>query len=176
MIDLVLPYLIGVALGITPPGDTGTPDPVQPTPTAAVDVTGSGDDLTADRPPEDQTPTGTFTTATEVRPILDMTKSNWVALREYDGQDLIYFTHLFGWRCGLWDLRYGINGAPATTVVPMEPCYEDTGTPNAMTDVANFLPYVAHPLGSVERISVEIVYDDGETDAALFDRSAVQIP
>ena len=37
---------------------------------------------------EDQTPTGKFTTATEVKPILAMTLANWIGVWEWNGNDL----------------------------------------------------------------------------------------
>ena len=177
MIDLFLPLIIGVGLGIEPPSG-GEPQaaPAASSAVAIADASGTGDDLDATRAPEPQVPTGKFTTAVEVRPILGMTKGNWVAVREFDGQDLVYFTHLLSWRCGLWDIRYGINGAPAETVVAMETCYDEMAAPNVMQDVANFLPYVAYPLSSVDSIYVEIVFDDGTTDFAQFNRSDIQIP
>lgn len=181
MIDLFLPFIIGLAAGIEPPGGVAAPETsAVAAVTEAADAMplseGSGDHLGADRDPEPQVPTGKYTTAVEVRPILGMTKSNWIGVREFNGQDLIYFTHLMGWRCGLWDIRYGINGEPATNVMPMEPCNEDYAQPNVMIDVENYLPYVAYPPGSVESVYVEIVYDDGTTDFGRFSRDEVLIP
>ena len=131
---------------------------------------------TVAREPEPQVPTGKFTTAVEVRPILGMTKQNWVAVRLYNGNDLVYFTHLLAWRCGLWEIRYSVNNSDDVQSFPMEPCHEDTAQPNAMTDVANFLPYVTLPPESVESIYVELVMDDGTTDFAVFQRQAVLLP
>ena len=68
-----------------------------------------------------------------------------------------------------------VNGAPPDTTLPMEPCYEDTASPNAMSDTS-FLPYVAFPLGSVESVSVEIVYDDGTRDTHSVTRAEVLMP
>ena len=123
---------------------------------------------------EPQIPTGRFTTATEVRPILNATRGNWVALRDFNGQDLLYLTHLWAWRCGLAELRIGINGAPPAPV-PLPPCHLDQAAPNAITE-SDGLPYLSFPRGSVARVEVQITYDDLGTDGARFDRAAVLMP
>ena len=128
------------------------------------------------RPPEPQDSTGKFLNATEIRPILDATKGSWVAVRLYEGQDLLYFTSLLSWRCGLWEIRYGINGAPADQVLEMEPCYPDTAQPAALTDPAGFPIWVTFAPEAVQSVTVEIDYDDGTTDVATFERSGILIP
>ncbi len=170
MFELFLPYLIGTALGMSAnEGDTQTTQAEVPV------LEASGDDI-ASRTPEPQIPTGKFTTAVEVKPILGMTKGNWVAVRNYNGQDLLYFSHLLAWRCGLWDVRYGINGAPADQVFPLEPCYDDLQTPNSIVDVETYLIYATLPPDSVETVYVEVTFDDGTTDFAQFNRNEIQIP
>lgn len=127
------------------------------------------------RAPEPQVPTGQFTTAVEVRPILEMTQGQWIALRDYDGKDLLYFTQLLSWRCGLWEIRYGINGAPASEVLPLEPCHDGTASPNALTSV-DYPIYLEFPAGSIASVTVAITYDDGTTAEATFDRAQVLMP
>ena len=115
-----------------------------------------------------------FTTAAEVKPILGATKANWVAVREFDGQDLLYFTHLESWRCGLDQIRYFVNqGKPS--VWQTEPCYEDTPTPNALK-LQDHLPYTVLPLGSIEQVTVEITYDDGTIERETFERASIMTP
>ncbi|WGW02238.1 hypothetical protein [Tropicibacter oceani] len=123
---------------------------------------------------ESQVPTGRFTTATEVRPILEMTRANWVAVREYDGQDLVYLTHLLSWRCGLVAIEVSLNGG-ALEEWPMEPCHEDSNAPNALIDDPTSI-YRSYPLGFVETIKIEITYDDLTADTATFDRKGAMIP
>lgn len=123
---------------------------------------------------EPQTPTGRFTTATEIRPILDATRGNWVALRDYDGQDLLYLTHLLSWRCGLHRIRFAVNDQPLEDW-PMPPCQSETASPNALpSDGA--LPYVRYPAGSVQSIRIELLYDDLGADSASFGRADVLMP
>ena len=109
--------------------------------------------------------------AAQIRPILDATKANWVAVREWEGQDLIYFTHLETWRCGLDTVRYGINSKVADTDWALAPC--DESNPNAIP--SDHLPYTATDLMSVKTLTIEIIYDDGESDTVHFERAAIQI-
>ncbi len=117
-----------------------------------------------------------FTTAAEVKPILAATKNVWIAVREYDGSDLVYFTHLESWRCGLREVRFSVNSGAAAKVWQMEPCYEGEATPNALKLPEGRLPYITLPLQSVRTISVVVVFDDGTEDRADYDRKAVIIP
>ena len=164
----IVPFIIGTAFGITP--DQG--DGPAATETAAIAAPASP---ASDRAPEDQTPTGQFTTATEVRPILEMTQANWVGVRNWEGQDLVYFTHLLSWRCGLWDISYAINDG-ALTSLEMEPCHTDTNSPNALINVAEMLPYIALEENSVESVRVVLTFDDGAVQEAVFPRAMVQMP
>lgn len=123
---------------------------------------------------EPQEPSGKFTTATEVRPILNATKGNWIAVREFDGKDLVYVTHLWTWRCGLLEMRLGINGA-APEIWPLPDCHMDQPMPGVVLE-QDGLPYRSFELGSVQSIDVQITYDDLGTDAVSFDRSQVLMP
>ncbi|WP_164661094.1 hypothetical protein [Tropicibacter sp. Alg240-R139] len=123
---------------------------------------------------EPQVPSGKFTTAIEIKPILGATRGNWIGVREYDGQDLLYVTHLWSWRCGLVELRIGINGT-APEVWPLPTCHEDEPAPNAIKE-QDGLPYGVFDLGSVQAIEVQLTYDDLTTENASFERQAVKIP
>ncbi|MCR9126256.1 MAG: hypothetical protein NXH82_09000 [Rhodobacteraceae bacterium] len=123
---------------------------------------------------EPQIVTGRFTTATEVRPILTATRTAWIATREWGGQDLIYVTHLWAWRCGLTAIRIAINGGPAE-VWPMPACHEDQPAPNAVLE-GDGAPYRAFARGSIERIDVMLTYDDLGTDSAAYDGAGLLLP
>lgn len=116
-----------------------------------------------------------FTTAAEIKPILDATRANWIAVREYDGKDLLYFTHLLSWRCGLSEIRYGLNGAVPDKVWPMEPCYDTEPQPNALKMEGAEI-YLTEPLSSIQTISISVTYDDGTTTSADFNRADVMTP
>ena len=123
---------------------------------------------------EPQNPTGKFTTATEVKPILTATKGNWVGLRDYGGNDLVYVTHLWAWRCGLSAMALSINDGPMKDV-PLPECHLEYASPNAILE-GDGLPYLTYRQGSVERITVQIIYDDLTQDMATFRSSDIRIP
>ena len=114
-----------------------------------------------------------FTTAAEVKPILAATRANWVSVREYEGQDLLYVTHLWSWRCGLDGMRIGINGA-VPVIWPLPPCHEDQAAPNAILP-EDGLPYGVFPLGSIQQITIDVFYDDRTMETLRVDRSGQPI-
>lgn len=123
---------------------------------------------------EDQVASGKFTTALEVKPILNATRANWIAVRAYDGQDLIYVTHLWSWRCGLVQMRIGLNGA-TPEIWELPDCHMDQPVPNMMAQ-EDGLPYRVFPLGTINQVEVELTYDDLTKESAKFDGKGVLIP
>lgn len=123
---------------------------------------------------EPQVATGKFTTALEVKPILNATRANWIGVREYGGQDLVYVTHLWSWRCGLVEMRIGLNGATPQPW-PLPDCHMDLPVPNMIAE-SDGLPFRAFPLNSIHQIEVFVTYDDLTSQSATFDRQGVMIP
>ncbi|RYH09989.1 hypothetical protein [Tropicimonas sp. IMCC6043] len=116
-----------------------------------------------------------FTTAAEVKPILGMQKDRWLAVREYDGRDLLYFTALLSWRCGLAAIHYGLNGAAADEPLPMEDCHEGTSAPNALSGDDPAI-YIEAPLGSIQSVRLRVTYDDGIEEDAEYQRESILMP
>ena len=111
-------------------------------------------------------------TTAEVKPILQITKGNWIAVREYDGQDLLYFTHLEVFRCGLEQIRYVINeGKPSVWETPA--C---AGDETFSEIAADRLPYAVFPDKSVKSVRIELTYDDGTVETESFERGAIMTP
>lgn len=112
-----------------------------------------------------------FTTAAEVRPMLDITRDSWVSLREWNGEDQLLFTQIVAWRCGLDRVRYAVNDGDKHKLA-LEPCYDSEIQPNAIK-AKDVLPYVLLPGGSVETVTVWLDYDDGSADTADYARAAI---
>lgn len=172
MIDLIFALVaIGVAGGA--PSDT-PPQAVAQNGTASGTATAEAFPMPAGLLAEPQTPSGKFTTATEVKPILTATKGNWIGVRNYGGNDLLYLTHLWSWRCGLADMAISVNGGPAQAM-PLPACHSEYATPNAILE-QDGLPYLTYPQDSVSSVTVHLIYDDLSRDSATYARGDVLIP
>lgn len=96
--------------------------------------------------------------------ILEMTKANWVAFRDYGGRQLIYFTHLEAWRCGIARVAYSINDDSLGDEWQLQPC--DPEKPN---EVTTDKPYLSLPEGSASSIAVRLTFSDGtESETQVF--------
>lgn len=111
--------------------------------------------------------------AAQIRPILTATQKSWVAVREWDGHDLVYFTHLLTWRCGLDKIQYSVNSEAADQNMAFIPCDETAPNPMALPPEQKI--YMQFDLNSVQTVTVKITYDDGVQEAVSFDRAAVKI-
>jgi hypothetical protein len=100
-----------------------------------------------------------FSDYKQAKPVLEIIKSDWIAIREYEGQDLLYVTTLLAYRCAISQIRFSYNNGPLS-VWDSEPCYWDEASPNAQK-LETHLPYAVAPLGSLQTITVDLLFEDG---------------
>lgn len=96
--------------------------------------------------------------------VLPLTKANWLAFRNFDGRQLVYFTHLIVYRCGLSEIRYSINSDTLDQRFTLPPC--DPQRPNHVP-ADEYPPYLTLPLGTAQTMTVQAVYSDGEASDVL---------
>ncbi len=92
----------------------------------------------------------------QMKQILNMTQNNWVSFRDFNGKQLIYFTHLESYTCGIKEVHYSINSDDLDKVWELQPC--DTKNPMAVTKDIIYLPM---PLGTAKSIAVQVTFADG---------------
>lgn len=115
-----------------------------------------------------------FTTAAEIRPILEATRASWLALRPWDGKELLYFTHLESWRCGMAEVRFSVNSSAATRVWDMPPCQIGTAQPNAIP--ADRLPFAELPPEALQTVTVVVVLANGTELRQDYTRANILMP
>jgi hypothetical protein len=113
-----------------------------------------------------------FMTPEEVKPILQMTRANWVAIGATGANDLFYFTHIAAMRCGFDSASYRLNGGTDEIGIDFEPCYRDTAQPNAIQG----LPFVIYPPDSIASVIVTLKFPDGTTETAKYERRDILLP
>ena len=115
-----------------------------------------------------------FSTGAEVAPLLEVTRPNWIALREYDGKDWLYVTQLMTMRCGLSSIKLELNGNPPVEW-PLIPCHRDLPTPHVFLDT-DPPPAQSLPLNTVQTLTVIVTLDDGTVMAHSYDRAGIMTP
>ena len=92
----------------------------------------------------------------QMKQILNMTQNNWVSFRDFNGKQLIYFTHLESYTCGIKEVRYSINSDALNKVWELQPC--DTKNPMSVT---KDIIYLTMPPGTAKSIAVQVTFTDG---------------
>ncbi len=92
----------------------------------------------------------------QMKQILNMTQNSWVSFRDFDGKQLIYFTHLESYTCGIKEVHYSINTEDLDKMWELQPC--DSKNPMAVT---KDIVYLMMPLGTAKSIAVQVTFVDG---------------
>lgn len=95
--------------------------------------------------------------------------SGWVVFRIYDGKQLVYFTSLVTLHCGIREIAYSINSPALDKTFPLPACHP--ALPFSMPPDAGLeVIALSLPLGTAERIAVQITYnDDSQSDMLVFE-------
>ncbi len=87
--------------------------------------------------------------------ILEQLWTAWLSFREWQGTT-VYFTHLISYRCGIREVRYGFNDAPADKVWPLPAC--DPAKPHTVPQNAKIYMKIPRKTAAM---SVQLTYADG---------------
>jgi outer membrane murein-binding lipoprotein Lpp len=100
------------------------------------------------------------------RRILESTASSWVSFRDYDGQRLLYFSHLMTYRGSIKSIRYGLNSEVPTKTFRF-PAWNKSG----MAPIDAKTPLYIKVPRSTRFATVQLTYKNGDTSAVQrFDR------
>jgi hypothetical protein len=89
------------------------------------------------------------------RKILDQLWTAWISFREWQGLT-VYFSHLISYRCGIKDVRYGLDDAPTDKVWPLPPC--DPAKPHTVPQNAKIYMKIPRKTAAM---TVQLTYADG---------------
>jgi len=92
----------------------------------------------------------------QIKQVLNMTKNSWVSFRDFNGKQLIYFTHLESYTCGIKHVRYSINSDALDNSWKLQPCNQKDQLKITKDDI-----YLTLPLGTAKSIAVQVTFADG---------------
>lgn len=88
--------------------------------------------------------------------------SGWVAFRNFNGQQLLYFTTLQTLHCRLKEIRYSINSDALDLRVEPVKCNKALPFSINDDDVTGGRVYKSMPLGTAQWVAVQVVWEDDE--------------
>ena len=92
-----------------------------------------------------------------MRRMLEITATSWLALQQgYNSGLLLYWSGLVSFRCGIRQVRIGINSTMPNQEIRLPPCDEK----DPMAYKGDELPYMKVP-PTTTLVSVELTYKDG---------------
>lgn len=87
--------------------------------------------------------------------------TGWIAFRNYDGQQWIYFSTLVTLHCRLGEIKYSINSIDLDQTFPLPRC--NPSLPFSVpTDAGVDAIAIALPLGTADTISVQVSFTGGK--------------
>lgn len=86
--------------------------------------------------------------------------SGWVAFRNFNGQQLLYFTTLQTLHCRLKEIRYSINSESLDQRVEVVKCNKALPFSINDDDVTGGRIYKSMPLGTAQWVAVQVVWED----------------
>ena len=98
----------------------------------------------------------------QLKMMAEAAKAQWVAFRNWDGRQLIYFTIPVTYHCGLAEIRYSLNDKDLAERWPVPACNAQMPF-NIDSDKDQI--YLALDPGTVSAVSVQLVYADGSESA-----------
>ena len=105
--------------------------------------------------------------------ILESTKQQWVTLQYKDGYDMLNFTYLNGWRCGIDSIEFIINETDVYSGVIFPPC----DNPNQLSLDSNDGPTTLLFDGfSVQSVTIRIFFTDGTVSVDRRLRREIFVP
>jgi len=99
----------------------------------------------------------------QMKKILNMTQNSWVSFRDFNGKQLIYFTHLEAYTCGIKEVHYSLNSDDLDKVWELQPCESE-----GISSIKKEMIYLTLPLGTAKSIAVQLLFVDGTKSEVIY--------
>ena len=99
----------------------------------------------------------------QMKKILNMTQNSWVSFRDFNGKQLIYFTHLEAYTCSIKEVHYSLNSDDLDKVWELQPCESE-----GISSIKKEMIYLTLPLGTAKSIAVQLLFVDGTKSEVIY--------